>query len=80
MARKRTKLSGQLRHAIDGCGKSRYVISQDTGIDQATLSRFMNGKGGLSIPILDTLADYLDLDITIGGKTLNSKSKKRKRR
>ncbi len=80
MARKRTKLSDQLRHAIEGCGKSRYVISQDTGIDQATLSRFVNGTGGLSMPILDTLADYLDLDITIGSKARKPKSKKKKGR
>ena len=68
MRRKRIPLSDQLRQAIDGCGKSRYEISRETGIDQATLSRFMNDKGGLSIPVLDRLADCLGLNITTESK------------
>lgn len=63
MTQKRAKLSEQVRQAIDACGKTRYQISQDTGIDQATLCRFMGGKGGLSIPVLDQLGDYLGLRI-----------------
>jgi len=61
MKRKPVKLSEQVRQAIETCGKTRYQISQDTGIDQATLCRFMGGKGGLSIPVLDTLGEYLGL-------------------
>jgi hypothetical protein len=63
MTQKRIKLSEQVRQAIDTCGKTRYQISQDTGIDQATLCRFMGGNGGLSIPVLDTLGEYLGLRI-----------------
>jgi hypothetical protein len=63
MKRKHVKLSEQVRQAIDTCGKTRYQISQDTGIDQATLCRFMADKGGLSIPVLDMLGEYLDLEI-----------------
>ena len=63
MIRKQTKLSEQVRQAIDTCGKTRYQISQDTGIDQATLCRFMGGNGPLSIPVLDTLGEYLKLRI-----------------
>jgi hypothetical protein len=63
MTHKRIKLSEQVRQAIDTCGKTRYQISQDTGIDQATLCRFMGGNGGLSIPVLDTLGEYLGLRI-----------------
>jgi hypothetical protein len=63
MKRKPVKLSEQVRQAIETCGKTRYQISQDTGIDQATLCRFMGGKGGLSIPVLDTLGEYLGLRI-----------------
>jgi hypothetical protein len=65
MKRKTAKLTEQVRHAIENCGKTRYQISQDTGIDQATLCRFMGGKGGLSNPILDTLGEYLGLRIVI---------------
>jgi hypothetical protein len=65
MKQKQTKLSEQVRQAIDTCGKTRYQISQDTGIDQATLCRFMGDKGGLSIPVLDTLGEYLKLEIKL---------------
>jgi DNA transposition AAA+ family ATPase len=63
MTQKQYKLSEQIRQAIETCGKTRYQISQDTGIDQATLCRFMGGNGGLSIPILDRLGEYLGLRI-----------------
>ena len=75
MTRKRTTFSDKLRQAINGCGKSRYQISMETGIDQATLSRFINGKGGLSMPVLDLLADYLGLNITMGGKPIKRKGR-----
>jgi hypothetical protein len=63
MKRKQIKLSEQVRQSIDTCGKTRYQISQETGIDQATLCRFMGGNGGLSIPVLDILGEYLGLRI-----------------
>jgi transcriptional regulator with XRE-family HTH domain len=63
MKRKPTKLSDQIRHAIETCGRTRYQISQETGVDQATLSRFANGKGGLSIPVLDRLGHCLGLEL-----------------
>ncbi len=59
------KLTEQVRQAIETCGKTRYQISQDTAIDQATLCRFVGGKGGLSNPILDTLGEYLRLKIVV---------------
>ena len=68
---KRTRFSDQIRQAIDNCGKTRYRISKDIGISQPTLSRFMSGERGLTMKALDTLADYLDLNIT-------TKRKKRK--
>ncbi len=64
-----------MRLAIQGSGKSLNQIDRDTGIDKATLSRFLNGKGGLSIPILDRLADYLGLSITMKGKRLRRKGR-----
>ena len=48
------------------CGTTRYAISKATGIDQSTLSRFMSRERGLPMKTLDILADYLDLNITIG--------------
>jgi len=63
MTRKRTKLTDQLRRAIETSDKSRYVLWQETGIDQATLSRFMHGKGGLSLNGWNLLAEALGLEL-----------------
>lgn len=75
MARKRIKMSDQLRHVIETSGKSRYRIWQETGIDQSTLSKFMLSKGGLSTDALDRLADFLDLNITTGKRRRTTKGK-----
>lgn len=58
-------LTEQLRRAILTCGRSRYALSRITGIDQATLSRFINGRGGLSMIALDVLAAELGLEIVV---------------
>ena len=63
MARKRTKLSDQLRQAIETADKSRYRIALEAGIHHATLSRFIHGKGGLSIDGLDRLAEVLGVEL-----------------
>jgi hypothetical protein len=55
--------SEALRRAIRQCGMTRYAISVKTGIDQATLSRFMKGERGLSLWAIDKLTAALDLEI-----------------
>jgi hypothetical protein len=65
MPRKVAKLSDQLRIAIETSGKSRYRIWKETGIAQAVLSRFMNGKGGLSVDGIDRLAVCLGLELIV---------------
>lgn len=62
----RPTFSHQIRLAIDASGKSRYRICKDLGVDQATLSRFMSGQRGLTLSVLDRLADLLDLRVTTG--------------
>ena len=68
MSKTRPSLSGQIRQAVANCGVTRYAISKATGIDQATLSRFMSGERGLPMNTLDVLADFLDLSITTGNR------------
>ena len=58
-------LSKQIRAMIDASGKSRYRICKDLKIDQATLSRFMNGQRGLTLKVLDRLADHLGLTVSM---------------
>jgi transcriptional regulator with XRE-family HTH domain len=63
MGTKRTKLSAQVRRAVDRSGMSRYAICKAIGMDQSIMSRFMNGKGGLQMDSLDAVADLLRLNI-----------------
>jgi hypothetical protein len=64
MARKKRSFADELRIAIEQCGKSRYRISQETGIGQEVLSRFMAGKKGLSMDSIDRLFENLGLKIS----------------
>ncbi len=58
-----------IRKHIKACGKTRYRISQDTGVDEATLCRIIAGKA-CSTETADILLKYFGLQIT-------KKSKKR---
>ncbi len=63
MAERRVRLSDQVRRAVDASGLSRYRIAKELGVAESTMSRFMAGKGGLSLANLDGLADLLGLDL-----------------
>jgi transcriptional regulator with XRE-family HTH domain len=63
MARRRVRLSDQVRRAVDASGLSRYRISKEIGVAESTMSRFMSGQGGLSMENLDALAELIGLDI-----------------
>jgi transcriptional regulator with XRE-family HTH domain len=64
MARRQTTVSEQLREAIRQEERSRYRISLETGIAQGQLSRFMQGKCGLSLRSIDLLCECLGLGLT----------------
>jgi transcriptional regulator with XRE-family HTH domain len=59
------RISEQLRQFILDCGESRYALSKRTGVDQPTLSRFVNGERPLTLDKIDTLAQFLNLELTI---------------
>lgn len=75
MSQKKTSLSDQLRQFIETADVSRYRISQQTGISQSLLSRFMHGTAGLSVDSLDKLGEALDLQLI---KTSKPAAKSRK--
>lgn len=59
-------LSDQLRNAVIAAGeagKSRYRIAQECGIGEAAISRFVNGKGGLSLQAIDAIGSCLGLEL-----------------
>jgi len=68
MTKTRAKLSDQVRRAVADSGLSRYRICKLARIDQATFSRFMAGKVGLSLPTLDALAEAINLDVVAGAE------------
>ena len=63
--RKKVKqsLTDQLRQAVADSGKTLGEITRDTGIDKSALSRFVNGERGVSMAVMNTLGEYLELEI-----------------
>ena len=60
---KAISFTDQIRRAVLSSKMTRYQIAQVTGIDKASLSRFVNGERGLSLAAIDILADLLDLEV-----------------
>ena len=56
-----------IRKHIKACSRSRYRISLDTGVDEATLCRIVAGKA-CSTQTADILLKYLGLTISKRGK------------
>ena len=63
MARKQQSLTDQLKMAISTSEKSMGQIARESGIDIATISRFIHGKGGLSMEGMDAIGKSLRLRI-----------------
>jgi hypothetical protein len=53
----------QLRRAVIDSGISRYRISQESGIAESVLSRFVRGERGLKSDSIDRLMECLGLEI-----------------
>jgi hypothetical protein len=51
-----------IRKQIETCGKSRYRISKDTGIDKAALCRIMQG-GSCKAETIDLLLKYFGIEL-----------------
>jgi transcriptional regulator with XRE-family HTH domain len=60
---RRTKVSEQLRDAVAASGMSRRQISAKLGVTEGLLSHFMAGRKGLSMPVLDRLAELLGREL-----------------
>jgi len=59
--REEATLSGQLRRSIRRCGTSRYRLCKEIGLSESAMSKFMAGKVGLSMDVLDRLFPLLGL-------------------
>ena len=56
-------ISDQLRQAIQRSGETRYRLSVESGIDQATLSRFTKLGTGLSLANVDKLCECIGVEL-----------------
>ena len=75
MSRQTKTFTERIRELIDQSGQTRYAISKATEIDQATLSRFMTGKGGLSLANLDALSKHLGWKLSAQSHSKRSRGK-----
>ena len=63
------RFSDQIRDAVNDSEMSRYAICKAIDFNQGAMSRFMAGKSGLSLDVLDRLADLLGLSVVAGRPT-----------
>lgn len=60
---RRQSLSEQLRVAVRESGRSLNLLAEATGVDVASLSRFMRGQSTLRLDATDRLAEHLGLSL-----------------
>ena len=61
-----TGLTPQLRSAIRRSKLTRYRIAQLAEVSESSISRFMNGKCGLSLDAIDRIWAVLKLQVCSG--------------
>ena len=66
--RSRATLIDQIRQAVLDADMTRYEISKQTGIDKASLSRFVHGERGLSDKAINLIGELLNLEIVVRKK------------
>lgn len=64
-----------LRDALENCGRTRYRVSLESGINQSTLSRFARGHFLLTVETAERLADALGHEIKLTPKARTRKGK-----
>ena len=75
MSKRQLQFSDQLRQAIQQSEKTRYRISQETGISEAVLSRFLHKKVGLSMTTIDLVCGCLKLRLAPENKPPRKKGR-----
>ena len=63
-------IAEQLRQAILQADVSRYALSGISGVAQAVLSRFVNGKRSITLATASKIAEALGLEIKSKPKTI----------
>jgi plasmid maintenance system antidote protein VapI len=65
---KATPISDVLRRAILDSGLPLLRIAKETGVQRASLSRFVRGKNSLRLDMADKLATYFGLELVKSAK------------
>lgn len=84
MAKARLKLSDEIRQAVREYQwaeeRSNTDVRKDICVSDAQLSRFLSGKSGLSMEVLDRLAALIDLHVVAGDRSMPGRAARPKRR
>jgi transcriptional regulator with XRE-family HTH domain len=64
-AQQKRDLVEQIRVAIQSSDLSAYELAKRSGVDKASLSRFIAGERSLSLESIEKLAPVLDLKIVV---------------
>jgi plasmid maintenance system antidote protein VapI len=62
----RKPFSDELRDAVRRSGRTIYDIAKAVGTPPSTIHRFVHGQAGLSLAMIDRLAEVLDLHVSVG--------------
>ncbi|MBX9582234.1 MAG: helix-turn-helix domain-containing protein [Gemmataceae bacterium] len=61
-------MTAVLRRAILDSGLPLLRVARDTGVERASISRFVRGKNSLRLDVADKLAAYFGLTLVPTGK------------
>jgi len=61
---KKPTITEVLKKTITDSGISHYTIERETGVNRASLGRFMRGDQSIRLDVADKLAAYFDLELT----------------
>ena len=62
---KAERITEQIREAIGSSELSRYEIAKQSGVDQATLSRFVSGERSITLETAEKLCPVLGLELLV---------------
>jgi len=63
MEKRETYLEKQIRAAFKQSGLTIYRLAKDSGVSQPVVSRFVNGKRGITLATASKLVETLKLEL-----------------
>ena len=66
MAKKRQTITEALREAIEESGMSHRSIATATGVERASIYRFVRGDQSIRLDVADKLCEFFNLEVRKG--------------